>query len=374
MLIRCDQQIWGLCHRIQWSFDNSSVWLRNNACAACLLTIKVQQLLIAGKPCWHADMWKVTWPKRGFNLSWTSRMRCSPPLVPSSRWGSECHPCDHLSMTLVQLHSQVDIPGIHKIKKQLKLHTLDMDAAKARYLSLSLALCSEYKTAHFISIHFIQASVSLETAAARKHRSGQTGCSQRRNGGGSEQSGPSKGQWPLYDLLSCFFPHWTWSCFLQDQLSTEMFSLIARESDFSKILFDVSICIWFLCVPVMVICVLSGLVDDLCSSCISQENIGNSGEHTSSASRANWWVHRPPLNCISIRMLSDQFSTMSLWTDHNLHTPVYGQPLEDHLNRTGRGIAMVLEECCCALLASSLEEEVSDPALPVASKWYVLKC
>ena len=44
--------------------------------------------------------------------------------------------------------------------------------------------------------------------------------------------------------------------------------------------------------------------------------------------------------------------------DHNIHTPVFGQPLDDHLRRVNRDIAIVLEECCCALLNIGLEEEV----------------
>ncbi|ELT92239.1 hypothetical protein CAPTEDRAFT_221706 [Capitella teleta] len=156
---------------------------------------------------------------------------------------------------------EVDIPNIHKIKKHLKQHILDMDAAKARHLS-----------------------------AIKQQQQGNIGLGKLDSVREEMEEAQNK-----VDLA-------------RDQLSTEMFSLLARESDFSKILYDM--------ITVQ-----------------SQYHM-----------RALETLNR------TLPQLQEQI-------DCNLHTPVYGQPLEDHLTRTGREIAMVLEDCCCALINSGLDEE-----------------
>ena len=49
--------------------------------------------------------------------------------------------------------------------------------------------------------------------------------------------------------------------------------------------------------------------------------------------------------------------------------PVFGQPLEDHLRRTTRDIATVIETCVCVLLEEGMDEEglfrVAGPASKV---------
>ena len=44
--------------------------------------------------------------------------------------------------------------------------------------------------------------------------------------------------------------------------------------------------------------------------------------------------------------------------DHNQQLPVFGTPLEEHLHRTNREIASVIEICVSLLAEDALEEEV----------------
>ena len=43
--------------------------------------------------------------------------------------------------------------------------------------------------------------------------------------------------------------------------------------------------------------------------------------------------------------------------------PVYGTALEDHLRRTNRDIALVIEDCICVLLEIGMDEEVGLPTI-----------
>ena len=51
-------------------------------------------------------------------------------------------------------------------------------------------------------------------------------------------------------------------------------------------------------------------------------------------------------------------SDVFLSTEQYCQMPVYGLALEEHLRRSNRDIASVLEECICTLLHIGLEEEV----------------
>ena len=49
-----------------------------------------------------------------------------------------------------------------------------------------------------------------------------------------------------------------------------------------------------------------------------------------------------------------------IFSDFYQHVPVFGKPIEDHLERSNRTIALVIEECVKNLITlGGLEEEVS---------------
>jgi hypothetical protein len=95
---------------------------------------------------------------------------------------------------------------------------------------------------------------------------------------------------------------------MQDNLAAEMYALIARESEISKLVVD------FL-----------NIQKDYHSS-----------------------VHS---------ILCELISNVETCVATSYHKPVYGQDLEEHLKSSGKTIAYPIELCVCGLLETAMEEE-----------------
>lgn len=55
-----------------------------------------------------------------------------------------------------------------------------------------------------------------------------------------------------------------------------------------------------------------------------------------------------------VRYFTDQFATADKWAEK----PAFGTPLEEHLKRSGREIALPIEACVMLLLETGMKEEV----------------
>jgi len=62
---------------------------------------------------------------------------------------------------------------------------------------------------------------------------------------------------------------------------------------------------------------------------------------------------------VIIRYFAQCFDTLQLdkWTEK----PAFGTPLEEHLKRSGREIAIPIEACVMMLLETGMREEVGSP-------------
>lgn len=58
--------------------------------------------------------------------------------------------------------------------------------------------------------------------------------------------------------------------------------------------------------------------------------------------------------------LTDWFAALDKWAEK----PAFGTPLEEHLKRSGREIALPIEACVMLLLETGMKEEVRAPGSP----------
>lgn len=61
-----------------------------------------------------------------------------------------------------------------------------------------------------------------------------------------------------------------------------------------------------------------------------------------------------------VECLTGQFAALDKWAEK----PAFGTPLEEHLKRSGREIALPIEACVMLLLETGMKEEVRGPAIP----------
>lgn len=63
-----------------------------------------------------------------------------------------------------------------------------------------------------------------------------------------------------------------------------------------------------------------------------------------------------------VECLTGQFAALDKWAEK----PAFGTPLEEHLKRSGREIALPIEACVMLLLETGMKEEVRGPAIPAS--------
>ncbi|KAI0223519.1 Rho GTPase-activating protein 44 [Lamellibrachia satsuma] len=155
-----------------------------------------------------------------------------------------------------------EIPTIQKLRKQLSRLTLDMDSVRTRY---------------------------------------QTAARQTQGGQGTSTTKVDAIRDELDEACTK-----VQQC--RDQLATEMYNFVARESEYSELLIELV--------------------------------------------REQTEYHRQALET-----LDNMLPEMTEQLEQYCQIPVYGLALEEHLRRSNRDIASVLEECVCTLLHVGMEEE-----------------
>ena len=60
-----------------------------------------------------------------------------------------------------------------------------------------------------------------------------------------------------------------------------------------------------------------------------------------------------------VECLTGQFAALDQWAEK----PAFGTPLEEHLKRSGREIALPIEACVMLLLETGMKEEVRGPTV-----------
>lgn len=77
-----------------------------------------------------------------------------------------------------------------------------------------------------------------------------------------------------------------------------------------------------------------------------------------------WWFgENMVVMCGVSKCLTDLFAALDKWAEK----PAFGTPLEEHLKRSGREIALPIEACVMLLLETGMKEEVRVPGLHVRS-------
>jgi hypothetical protein len=155
----------------------------------------------------------------------------------------------------------VDIPSIQKLRKQLNVRTLDMDAAKTRYA----AAVKQAQQAGGLQSKVDAAKEEVEDAMTKMEQT-------------------------------------------RDQLATEMYTFVAKESDLSHCMLELA--------------------------------------------QAQAVYHRN-----AVEVFEQLIPLLQESIEFSVPKPLFGLALENHLDRSGRRVASVLEDCVNALLDYGLDEE-----------------